>query len=173
VMVVVVTRITGALMPIATHRSQVADNLIGGGTFILGFFFIPVCIGIAVLRTRLWDVGLIVSRTLTYAVVTALLVGMYAGLVLLTTRVLPFSGSVAVAASTLGAAAVFHPLRRRVQRAVDHRFNRARYDADRTIAAFAARLQDTADQDAVHAHLLAAVHRTLEPAHASVWIRQR
>jgi hypothetical protein len=172
VMVLVVTRLVGVLTPAAAQRSQVGNNLIGGGTFILGFFFVPVCIGMAVLRARLWDVGLVVSRTVTYAVVTALLVGLYAGLVLLTTRVLPFSGSVAVATSTLAAAAVFHPLRRRVQRAVDRRFNRARYDADRTIAAFAARLQDAADQDAVHAHLLAAVHQALEPAHASVWIRQ-
>jgi hypothetical protein len=87
--------------------------------------------------------------------------------------VLPFHTAVAVAVSTLAAAALFNPLRHRVQQAVDRRFNRARYDADRAVAAFAARLQDAADPDAVHAHLLSAVHQALEPAHASVWIRQR
>jgi hypothetical protein len=96
----------------------------------------------------------------------------YAALVLLATRVLAFTTPVAVAASTLAAAAVFHPVRQRVQRAVDRRFNRARYDAGQAVAAFAARLQDTADPDAVHAHLLAAVHQAMEPAHASVWIKQ-
>jgi hypothetical protein len=134
---------------------------------------IPVFIGIAVLRTHLWDIGLVISRTLTYAIVTALLLGVYAGLVLLTTRVLPFRTAVAVALSTLAAAAGFHPLRQRVQRTVDRRFNRARYDADQAIAAFAAQLKDAADPDAVYAHLLTAVHQALEPAHASVWINQR
>jgi hypothetical protein len=143
------------------------------GVFILILAIIPVCIGMAVLRTHLWDIGLVVSRTLTYAVVTALLAGVYAGVVLLATDVLPFHTAVAVAVSTLAAAAAFHPLRRRVQSIVDRRFNRARYDADQAVAAFAARLQDTANPDAVHAHLLAAVHRALEPAHASVWINQQ
>jgi hypothetical protein len=156
-------------VPSARH-SQVVGNLIVGGLWILAVTCIPVCIGIAVLRTHLWDIGLVISRTLTYAVVTALLVGAYAGLVLLTTRVLPFHTAVAVAVSTLAVAALFNPLRRRVQHAVDRRFNRARYDADRAVAVFAARLQDAADPDTVHAHLLAAVHQTLEPAHASVWI---
>jgi hypothetical protein len=155
--------------PSARH-SQVAGNLIPGGLWILGVTFIPVCIGIAVLRTHLWDIGLVISRTLTYAVVTALLVAAYAGLVLLATRVLPFHTAVAVAVSTLAVAALFNPLRRRVQHAVDRRFNRARYDADHAVAVFAARLQDAADPDTVHAQLLAAVHQTLEPAHASVWI---
>jgi hypothetical protein len=154
----------------SVRHSQVAGNLIPGGLWILAVAFIPLCIGIAVLRARLWDIGLVISRTLTYAAVTALLVGAYAGLVLLTTRVLPFHTAVAVAVSTLATAAIFNPLRHRVQQAADRRFNRARYDADQAVAAFAARLQDAADPDAVHAHLLAAVHQALEPAHASVWI---
>jgi hypothetical protein len=173
VAVFVGSRLVGLLLTPAEKQSQVGGNLVGGGLVVLAFFFVPVCIGIAVLRARLWDIGLVVSRTLTYAVVTALLAGIYAGLVLLATRVLPFHTAPAVAVSTLVAAAAFHPLRVRVQHAVDRRFNRARYDADRAVAAFAARLQDTADPDAVHAHLLAAVHRALEPAHASVWINQR
>ena len=156
----------------STVKSQVDGNLVGG-VFILMLAIIPVCIGIAVLRTHLWDIGLVISRTLTYAVVTALLAGVYAGLVLLATHVLSFHTAVAVAVSTLAAAAAFHPLRQRVQRAVDRKFNRTRYDADQAITAFAARLQDAADPDAVHAHLLGAVHQALEPAHASVWINQR
>jgi hypothetical protein len=104
-------------------------------------------------------------------VVTGLLIGAYAGLVLLSTDVLALSSSVAVAASTLAAAAAFSPLRRRVQRAVDRRFNRARYDADMTVAAFAARLKDEVDLDSVRADLAGVVQKTLEPAHLSVWMR--
>jgi hypothetical protein len=105
--------------------------------------------------------------------VTGLLVGVYAGLVLLATQVLRFHGSVAVAASTLAAAALFTPLRSRVQRVVDRRFNRTRYDADVTVAAFAARLQDEVDLDSVRTDLARVVHRALEPAHLSVWLRDR
>ena len=104
---------------------------------------------------------------------TGLLVGVYAGLVLLSTRVLTIHGTVAVAASTLAAAALFSPLRRRVQHAVDRRFNRARYDADQTIAAFAAHLKDAVDLDSVRTDLTAVVHRALEPAHVSLWLGPR
>ena len=89
----------------------------------------------------------------------------------LATRVLPFNGSVAVAVSTLAAAALFTPLRSRVQRQVDRRFNRTRYDADRTVSAFAARLKDAVDQDSVRIDLLGVVQQSLEPAHATVWVR--
>jgi hypothetical protein len=98
-------------------------------------------------------------------------VGVYAGLVLLATQVLRLHSTVAVAAATLAAAALFNPLRKRVQRVVDRRFNRARYDADRTVAAFAARLKDAVDTDAVRADLSGVVQASLEPAHISVWIR--
>jgi hypothetical protein len=97
----------------------------------------------------------------------------YAGLVLLATEVLRLHGSVAAAAATLAAAALFTPLRRRVQRAVDRRFNRARYEADQTVAAFAAGLKDAVDLDSVRDDLAAVVHRTLEPVHVSVWLTSR
>ena len=103
---------------------------------------------------------------------TGLLVGLYAGLVLLATRVLSVYSPVAVAASTLAAAALFSPLRRRVQRAVDRRFNRARYDADTTVAMFAARLAGAVDLDAVRGDLASVVRKALEPAHVSVWTRE-
>ncbi|HEV3290828.1 MAG TPA: hypothetical protein VG123_17735 [Streptosporangiaceae bacterium] len=137
---------------------------------IFGLTALPVAIGVGILRYRLYDIDRIISRTIAYAVLTGLLVGVYAGLVLLATRVLPFSGSVAVAGSTLAAAALFNPLRRRVQQLVDRRFNRARYDADQMTAAFSARLQDATDLDGVRADLLGTVQRALEPAHSSVWV---
>jgi hypothetical protein len=140
---------------------------------ILGFAALPLSIGIGILKYRLYDIDRIISRTLAYAIVTGLLVGVYAGLVLLASRVLPISSPVAVAASTLVAAALFSPLRRRVQRAVDRRFNRARYDADKTVAAFAARLKDAVDLDSVQGDLAGVVHQALEPAHVSVWISRR
>jgi hypothetical protein len=102
--------------------------------------------------------------------VTGLLVGVYAGLVLLTQEVMGFTSPVAVAVSTLAAAALFSPLRRRVQQAVDRRFNRARYDADQTVAAFAVRLKDAVDLDAVRDDLAGVVQAALEPAHLSVWV---
>jgi small basic protein len=131
----------------------------------------PASIGVGILKYRLYDIDRIISRTLAYAIVTGLLVGMYVGLVLLAT-VLTVKTPVAVAAATLAAAALFNPVRRRVQHAVDRRFNRTRYDADKIIAAFAGRLQDAIDLDAVQAALLGAAHQALEPEHASVWIRQ-
>ncbi len=125
---------------------------------------------VAILKYRLYDIDRIISRTLAYVIVTGLFVGVYVGLVVLATQVLPFSGAVPVAVATLAVAGLFSPLRRRVQHVVDRRFNRARYDADRTIAAFAARLKDAVDQDAVRADLLGTAHLALEPAHASVWL---
>jgi hypothetical protein len=122
------------------------------------------------LKYHLYDIDRIISRTLAYAIVTGVLIGVYAGVVLLAARVLPFRTPVTVAGATLLAAALFSPLRRRVQRAVDRRFNRARYDAGQTIAAFAARLQDAVDLDAVQDDLTGVVHQALEPAHVSVWI---
>ena len=135
-----------------------------------GLAALPVSMGVAILRYRLYDIDRIISRTLAYAIVTGLLVGLYAGLVLLATHVLTFRTPVAAAASTLAAAALFNPLRRRVQQAVDRRFNRARYDADQTVAAFAAGLKGAVDLDSVQDDLARTVHQTLEPAHVSVWI---
>ncbi len=128
-------------------------------------------IGVAILKYRLYDIDRIISRTLAYALVTGLLVGVYAGLVLLATQVLGFASTWAVAASTLAAAALFTPVRRRVQRIVDRRFNRARYDADTLVAAFSDRLKDAVDLAAVQADLVSVTHQALEPAHVAVWLR--
>jgi NADH:ubiquinone oxidoreductase subunit K len=140
---------------------------------VLGVAALPACIGMAILKYRLYDIDRIISRTLAYAIVTGLLIGLYAGLVLLATQVFRFHSTAAVAAATLAAAALFSPLRRRVQHVVDQRFNRARYDADRTAAAFAARLKDAVDLDSVRDDLAGVVNQTLEPAHISMWISRR
>ena len=152
----------------ANFTSGIVSEILSAGTAAL-----PVSIGIGILKYRLYDIDRIISRTLAYAIVTGLLLGLYAGLVLLATRILSFHTPVAVAASTLAAAALFNPLRRRVQRAVDRRFNRARYDADQTVAAFAARLKDAVDLGSVRDDLAQVVSRALEPAHLSVWISHR
>jgi hypothetical protein len=142
--------------------------LVGGIGFAL-VAALPLSIGVAVLRYRLFDIDRLISRTLAYGAVTVLLAGAYAGLVLLATRELRFSSEVAVAVSTLAAAAAFNPVRRRVQHAVDRRFNRARYDADLIVAAFAGRLQDAADPDVTTLDLGETVQQALEPAHLSLW----
>jgi hypothetical protein len=135
----------------------------------VAFVGLWTAIAVAVLKYRLYDIDRVISRTLAYAIVTGLLVGVYAGLVLLATQVFRFHSAVAVAAATLAAAALFNPLRRRVQQLVDRRFNRARYDAEQTVAAFAARLKDTVDLDSVRGELAAVIDQALEPAHVSLW----
>jgi hypothetical protein len=129
----------------------------------------PVAVGVAVLRYRLYDLDRVISRTLTYGLLTVLLGLGYTAVVLGLGRLLPEGSSLAVA--TLAAAAAFSPLRRRVQDLVDRRFNRRRYDAAGTVAAFAARLRDQVDLDALHTELLAVVDQTVQPTRASLWLR--
>jgi len=132
---------------------------------------VPVAVAVAVLRYRLWDLDRLVSRTVTYALVTALLVMPYLLIVPAAGRLVQGAGSLAVAAATLATAALFQPLRRRVQDLVDRRFNRRRYDAAHTVSGFAARLRDQVDLDALSAELLAVVDHTMQPAAASLWLR--
>jgi len=165
---------------IAVFGFLIAITFGSGGSGILaaiarvGFFgliALPISIGLGILRYRLYDIDRLISRTLSYTLLTGLLVGVFVGLVLLTTRVLPFSSPVGVAASTLAAAALFTPLRGRLQRLVDRRFNRARYDAEATVAAFGARLRDAVDPETVLSELAAAAGGSVQPAHVSVWVR--
>ncbi|HET9291674.1 MAG TPA: hypothetical protein VFQ49_11365 [Actinomycetes bacterium] len=132
---------------------------------------VPLAIAVAVLRYRLWDLDRLVSRTVAYVLVTALLLVPYLVVVPAAGGLFKGSGSLAVAAATLTAAAAFQPLRRRVQELVDRRFNRRRYDAARTVEAFAARLRDQVDLDALHGELLAVVAQTMQPTTASLWLR--
>ena len=140
---------------------------------LIGVAALPAGMGVAILKYRLYEINRIISRTLAYAIVTGLLVGLYAGLALLATRVLSVSSPVAVAGATLAAAALFNPVRRRVQLRVDRRFNRAKYDADQIVAAFATRLTGTVDLDSVRSDLVRVVHESLEPAHVSLWTSDR
>jgi hypothetical protein len=133
---------------------------------------IPLAVAVAVLRYRLWDLDRIISRTVAYALLSLLLGLGYAAVVLGLGRLLPDSSTLVVAAATLAVAAVFSPLRRRVQELVDRRFNRRRHDAAQTIAAFSAHLRDQVDLDTLSAELVTLVDQTMQPTRASLWLRQ-
>ena len=132
---------------------------------------LPLATGAAILRYRLYDLDRIVSRTVAYGLLTVLLGLGYAVVVLGLGRLLPEGSSLVVAAATLAVAAVFQPLRRRIQQAVDRRFNRRRHDATRIIEAFGARLRDQVDLTTLTAELLAVVDQTMQPTRASLWLR--
>jgi len=148
-----------------------APSFVGNVLLPIALMALPLGIGVGILKYRLYEIDRLISRTLAYAILTGLLVGVFIGLVALSTDALALSGRVGVAASTLAAAALFNPLRRRVQRIVDRRFNRARYDAEEIAAAFTARLRDAVEIDAIRGELLDAVHHAVQPTSASVWIR--
>jgi hypothetical protein len=132
---------------------------------------LPLSIGVGVLKYRLYEIDRLISRTLSYAIVTGTLVAVFVVIVSLTTDVLPFSSPIGVAASTLVAAALFNPLRRRVQHVLDRRFNRVRYDAETILAGFSGRLRETVDLATLERELLTAVNLSLAPGHASLWIK--
>jgi hypothetical protein len=142
---------------------------------LLSFGLIPIAIVFAVLRHRLYDIDVIIRRTLVYAVLVALLAALYLGGVTLVGGVVRSatggSGAIGVTISTLAVAAAFQPLRARIQREVDHRFYRARYDAARTLEAFSGRLREQVDIETVTGEVLQVVRHTLQPAHATLWIR--
>jgi hypothetical protein len=163
--------IGGLIVAMAINNSSNPVLRVVGTVGFLGVTALPIGIGIGILRYRLYDIDRLISRTLSYTLLTGLLVGVFVGLVLLTTRVLPFSSPVGVAASTLLAAALFSPLRNRLQRLVDRRFNRARYDAEATVAAFGTRLRDAVDPETVLSELAAAAGGSLQPTHVSVWVK--
>jgi hypothetical protein len=132
---------------------------------------LPLATGAAILRYRLYDLDRIISRTLAYGLLTVLLGLGYAGVVLLLGRFLGQESSLVVAGATLAVAAVFQPARRRIQAVVDRRFNRRRYDAARTIAAFSARLRQQVDLDSLTTELLAVVEQAMQPTQAWLWLR--
>ena len=155
------------LLPLEALVFDVVPNAFAGPLLLAP----PLAIAVAVLRYRLWDLDRLISRTVTYALVTALLVVPYLLILPATTRLASGSGSLAVAAATLAVAALFQPLRRRVQDLVDRRFNRRRYDAGHTVEGFATRLRDQVDLDALNIELLAVVDQTMQPTRASLWLR--
>jgi hypothetical protein len=147
-----------------------------GNELLLGWLtavcvaLLPLATGAAILRYRLYDLDRIVSRTLAYGLLTVLLGLGYAAVVLGLGLLLPNDSSLAVAAATLAVAALFQPARRRLQQATDRRFNRRRYHAAATIAAFSARLREEVDLDTLTAELLAVVDQTVQPTRASLWL---
>jgi hypothetical protein len=160
----------------AAFASIVLPDKLGQVLFVFLLLSVPVGVGIAVLRYRLYDIDLLINRTLVYGVTSASIAVMFfAGIVVLQALLRPLtSGSeLAVAASTLASFALFQPLRRRIQEAVDRRFYRSHYDAERTLDSFAVLLRDEVDLDAVRADLLGSVRQTMAPAHLSLWLRER
>ncbi|HEX5585219.1 hypothetical protein [Gaiella sp.] len=148
---------------------------VAGGLFSLALIALPISVGIAVLRYHLYAIDRIVSRTLTYAALTVVLGAAYAGLVLGGQALFSsFAGgsNLAIAVSTLIAAALFLPLRSRIQRVVDRRFNRRQYDAQRTLEAFGSRLRNELELDALRGDLVDVVSETMQPAHARLWLRR-
>jgi MFS family permease len=169
--VVLAAALTGVGM-LASVVLVAADNesLVGwvSGVCVV---LLPLAVGAAVLRYRLFDLDRIISRTLAYGLLTVTLGLGYAGVVLGLGRLLPQGSSLVVAAATLAVAAVFQPARRRIQAAVDRRFNRRRHDAARTIAAFNDRLRNEVDLEALTGELLAVVEQTMQPTQTSLWLR--
>jgi len=149
------------------------DELLLGWVSAVVLGLMPLATGAAILRYRLYDLDRIVSRTLAYGLLTLLLGGGYGVVVLGLGQLLGRGSSLVVAGATLAVAAVFQPARRRVQRVVDRRFNRRRYDAARTIQVFSARLREQVDLDALTAELVVVADQTMQPTRVSVWLRPR
>jgi hypothetical protein len=160
----------GALVLVA----PLSNALIGNVSYVL-VLALPVTVGVAVLRYRLYDIDRLINRTLVYGLLTFLLAGVYASVVLVLGQVFGGVGrdppSWAVASATLAAAALFQPARRRIQQWVDRRFNRRKYNATKTVEAFSVRLRDEVDLGTLTAELLAVVDQTIQPTRASLWLR--
>jgi hypothetical protein len=151
-------------------------QMVGPFAWTLGFLSLPVSAGVAILRYRLYEIDLIINRTLVYGTLTAMLVAFYVGGVVslqYALRALTGGGSqLAIVASTLLIAALFNPLRQRLQNFIDHLFYRRKYDTVKTLEAFSAKLRDETNIDALNSELLSTVRETIQPEHVSLWVRE-
>jgi hypothetical protein len=159
--------ILGGVLSVVGH--EIGVDL--GWAWSIGVASIPVAVTMAITRHRLYEIDRLISRTVSYAIVVALLAAVFAGAVAVAGSVLQTESDLAIAASTLAVAALFNPLRRRVQAAVDHRFNRSRYDAERVMAAFSGSLRDEVDPDRLVTGWVSVVEETMHPSSAGVWVR--
>ena len=165
----------GALLLPGAVLATFVNDTVGNLVFASPIVFVPVAAGIAILRYRLYDIDRIINRTLVYGLLTALLAGVYVGVVLVVGQVFGGVGgdppSWVVAGATLAVAALFQPARRRIQGVVDRRFNRRKYNAAQTIEAYRLRLRDQVDLDTLSSELLAVVDQTVQPTRALLWLR--
>ncbi|EFH88235.1 hypothetical protein [Ktedonobacter racemifer] len=171
----ILSRLLVFVLPPTVLNSQVAGNLLGGGSACLALMLIPIFLGIAILRDRLFDIDLIINRTLVYGLLTSILVTLYVGLTIGLESLVGLiarqtSQPVSIVLSTLVIAAIFQPLRHRVQNVIDRRFYRRKYDAQKTLAAFASTLHNEVDVQELSEHVLAVVNETMQPAHISLWL---
>jgi hypothetical protein len=158
-------------------RSPVGIRQVGFALWVIGFMGVPVAIGIAIFKYRLYEINIIINRTLVYGALTATLALIYFGGVATTQAIFrALTGQeqqpqLAIVVSTLVIAALFNPLRRRIQGFIDRRFYRSKYDARKTLDAFSAKLRDETDLDALSDNLVGVVRETMQPAHVSLWLR--
>jgi hypothetical protein len=162
----------GAVVYPSAPRSSVSFQLLSNLT-VLALGAVPVAVGVAILKYRLYDIDRLINRTLVYGLLTALLAVAYLGLVVLLQGVIPGAGDsdLTIAASTLAVAAFFRPLRARVQDFIDRRFYRRKFDAQRTVESFSSRLREDVDLEHLSADLLRVVQDTMQPVHSSLWFR--
>jgi hypothetical protein len=163
--------LAAGLLLVALVAGYLGKDAVVLASMCLCVALLPLATGAAILRDRLYDLDRIISRTLTYGLLTVLLAGGYALVVLGLGQLLGRDSSLVGAAATLAVAALFQPARRRIQAIVDRRFNRRRYNAAKTVEAFSARLRDEIDLNALSAELLAVAHQTMQPTTAALWLR--
>jgi hypothetical protein len=170
-------------LPLAAVIGAIGGGWAGFIPIVIGILAIPVSVGIAILRYRLYDIDVVINRTLVYGALTVMLAAVYIGSILLLERIgslvyqAPFRALIgqqshlAIVAATLAMAALFNPLRRRTQSFIDRRFYRSKYDAAKTLEAFSAKLKDETDLDALSDDLVGVVRETMQPSHVSLWLR--
>ena len=173
-LLIVVYILIGFLLPASLKNDPVLGNL--NPVFPITFLLIAICIVMAVLRARLWDIDILINKTLVYSLLTGILAAIYLGVIFalqfLLRGIINQNNDVAIVVSTLTIAAIFQPLRHRIQRIIDRRFYRSKYDAAKIIENFNSKLRDEVDLNTLSEHLVAVVEETMQPVHVSLWLRK-